>query len=432
MLRGVLLGLLLLAGAAAQTSTNATCSSSYDWMSNSEGQSPCLVAADLQGVCNNDKWFIPSLPSGTHYVGPTTPQLATLCICNTVVYNLVSACAACQGGEWVAWADWTTNCSVNVMTRGSFPGPVPGGTSIPAWAEVDTSLEGSWNAVEARSVAGSALPDTFPSSTGSSSTSATSSATATTTPAAGGSQTNIGAIVGGVVGGVALILLLIALFFFFRIRKNRRAAARTAPIPLPTSYSSLSSRDGPGGSSGTPPLPGTGQGYSGAYPSPGGEKSAFLSPNGNGGNSPFGTEFPRANGNGASTFSGSGTTAAPSSAGGFVLYDPNDRSTWPTNIPLPVLPQSPSGTLASAQWGSSTSYPSHISGSMPSPALTDATAAGSRAASVGAVLDEDRAYDPVPTPAPTYRSSASPAPGGDRVLLRGPARQVGKRRPAGR
>ncbi|KZT61857.1 hypothetical protein CALCODRAFT_328423 [Calocera cornea HHB12733] len=456
-------------------------------MSNAEGQSPCLVAADLQGVCNDDKWFIPSLPSGTHYVGPLTPALGTLCICNTVVYNLVSACAACQGGEWVAWADWTANCSVQVMTRGSFPGPVPGGTSVPAWAEVDTSLEGSWNAVEARTVAASGLPDTFPSSTSPGITTSTSfSSSPTTTSPASSSHTNVGAIAGGVVGGVLLLLLLLLALFLLRMRKNRRNAARTAPIPLPTSYSSLSSR----GANSSPPtggerdgsviVVGPGSGYSGYPSSPGAEKAGFLSTHsahghgtgtGNGGthsppyspNSPLSPAFPPSSVNTAAsqgtgtggTFSGSGTNPASS---GFVLYDPNDPATWPTNVPvgLPGMPHSPGGTRTQNQRGSTQSgYLSHLSasGSLPSPGgafpshypgysmgeAQPGPGSGAGAASVAggasAVLDSDRAYSPVPTPAPTYRSSASPAPGrdgvGDRVLLRGPARVVGKRRGGG-
>ncbi|EJT99086.1 hypothetical protein DACRYDRAFT_118358 [Dacryopinax primogenitus] len=415
---------LLVGGANAQTSTNATCASTYDWMSNAEGQSPCLVAAGLQGVCNNNKWFIPSLPSGTHYVGPTSPSLGTLCICNTVVYNLVSACAACQGGEWVAWADWTSNCSVSVMTRGSFPGPVPGGTSIPAWAEVDTSLEGTWNAIEARGVAGSALPDTFPSSTAST----TSTATATSTsPPSDSSKPNIGAIVGGVLGGIALLLIAILVFLFLRRRSKRRTAAAETAIPLPASYSSLSSRNG----NDTTPPP-NGQGYSGPH-SPGGEKSAFLAapapaspPFTPTGTSPLSPGFPIPN------------NAPGNHNSQLKLYDPQGPSTWPTNIPLPVLTSSSNGTAGSvsSQAGTRTSTTLSASGysSQPQPSQSSSLPPVSELGpSAGnpemAVLDSDRAYSPVPTPAPTYRSSASPGPGGDRVIMRGPARQMGKRRP---
>ena len=45
---------------------------------------------------------IPTLTShDTFYTGPTGPtDQNDLCKCNTVVYSLMSACAACQGSNW--------------------------------------------------------------------------------------------------------------------------------------------------------------------------------------------------------------------------------------------------------------------------------------------------------------------------------------------
>ncbi|KAF8491364.1 hypothetical protein F5888DRAFT_1736780 [Russula emetica] len=82
--------------AAAQL-TYPTCPTSWSWSFNSLGQSPCAVAAQLQGVCDNGEFSIPSLVSGDSYVGPTGSNDSTdLCKCNTVVYSLMSACGACQ------------------------------------------------------------------------------------------------------------------------------------------------------------------------------------------------------------------------------------------------------------------------------------------------------------------------------------------------
>ena len=47
---------------------------------------------------------IASLPEGSLYRGPDAGQ-SNLCVCNTVVYSLVSACGACQGASsWIQYA----------------------------------------------------------------------------------------------------------------------------------------------------------------------------------------------------------------------------------------------------------------------------------------------------------------------------------------
>jgi hypothetical protein len=53
---------------------------------------------------NETAFTIPALTSDNNsYIGPTGPLDANdLCKCNTVVYSLTSACAACQGNNWVS------------------------------------------------------------------------------------------------------------------------------------------------------------------------------------------------------------------------------------------------------------------------------------------------------------------------------------------
>ena len=47
---------------------------------------------------------IATLPQGSLYRGPDAGQ-DNLCVCNTVVYSLVSACGACQGASsWIQYA----------------------------------------------------------------------------------------------------------------------------------------------------------------------------------------------------------------------------------------------------------------------------------------------------------------------------------------
>ena len=48
---------------------------------------------------------IPALPPQNHYTGPSGSDDDDLCKCNTVVYNLMSACDACQGSSWILCVD---------------------------------------------------------------------------------------------------------------------------------------------------------------------------------------------------------------------------------------------------------------------------------------------------------------------------------------
>ncbi|KAI0777158.1 hypothetical protein BC629DRAFT_1525684, partial [Irpex lacteus] len=98
-------------GVSAQ-GTNATCSASFSWATNSRGQSPCLQAAYLNGACLSDPQdaYVFSLPTGFHY-RPPSAAIATPCQCSTVFYSVLAACADCQSREVLPWSAWETNCS---------------------------------------------------------------------------------------------------------------------------------------------------------------------------------------------------------------------------------------------------------------------------------------------------------------------------------
>jgi len=128
-----LASLLFFAGFAAAGIYAPDCSSAWKWSFNSLGQNACTVAAFLLSTCNGGSFTINALPSGDQYAGPTSAQSGDLCACNTVTYNLVSACDACQGATWLTYSDFTSNCTT-VLTAGSFPNPVPTGTYVPKWA----------------------------------------------------------------------------------------------------------------------------------------------------------------------------------------------------------------------------------------------------------------------------------------------------------
>ena len=52
-------------------------------------------------------FFVPTLLPGLSYAGPTASDAdkGNICKCNTVVYNLISACDACQGESWTPCVD---------------------------------------------------------------------------------------------------------------------------------------------------------------------------------------------------------------------------------------------------------------------------------------------------------------------------------------
>lgn len=91
---------------------------------NSLNQNACTVAAYLLSTCNmgcecsspcvqEEKWRLIScmyvawtinpLQQGYHYSGPSGIDDGNLCLCNTVVYSLLSACDACQSETWITY-----------------------------------------------------------------------------------------------------------------------------------------------------------------------------------------------------------------------------------------------------------------------------------------------------------------------------------------
>ncbi|KAN0140943.1 hypothetical protein V8E53_001387 [Lactarius tabidus] len=229
--------LLLIDAARAQVSApNCTDEALYTWSSNSLDQNPCLVAAYLAAVCNNGAFSIPALLPQNSYTGPSGIDDNDPCKCNTVVYNLISACDACQGASWILYSEWSFNCTDSAKAApGTFPEPVPDGTRIPKWAYIDTSIGDSWNLTAAE-----AIGDT-PEVTGTASIvpsssirvfqstltpSKTASGSSITTSASHSSSSNAGAIAGGVVGGLIGAAAVAAAIAFFAIRRRR---ARSAP-----------------------------------------------------------------------------------------------------------------------------------------------------------------------------------------------------------
>ncbi|KIM87187.1 hypothetical protein PILCRDRAFT_303122 [Piloderma croceum F 1598] len=133
--------------AEAQTTSLATCLPEFDWMNDSRNQSPCVVAAYMQGACTNGEYIVQPLAPSYHYIGPTVKQ-DNPCQCSTVVYSLMSACGMCQNRTIEGWSAWQTNCSV-VYTQ-QFPESIPFGINVPGWAYLDVVTKDTFSAAAAK------------------------------------------------------------------------------------------------------------------------------------------------------------------------------------------------------------------------------------------------------------------------------------------
>ncbi|KAI9455004.1 hypothetical protein BJY52DRAFT_1389457 [Lactarius psammicola] len=199
---------------------------------NSLQQNPCLVTAYLAAVCNNGTFAILALLSQHSYTGPSGIDNGDICKCNTVVYNLISACDACQGEPWIPYSMWSFNCTTT-ETPGTFPDPVPAGTRVPRWAYIDTSIGGSWNISAAQligdfpEVTGTAY--IIPTSTSKAAQSNVASSTSSSSTPTPHHSPNTSAIVGGTFGGVIGVTLIAGVVLWFAIRRRRARSVPSAP-----------------------------------------------------------------------------------------------------------------------------------------------------------------------------------------------------------
>ena len=70
---------------------------------NSLGQSPCVIATALADICPTSSGYTygPLLP-GWHWYGPSQSNNNS-CLCSTVLYSIMCACAYCQNGGCLEW-----------------------------------------------------------------------------------------------------------------------------------------------------------------------------------------------------------------------------------------------------------------------------------------------------------------------------------------
>ncbi|KAF8237709.1 hypothetical protein L208DRAFT_1388882 [Tricholoma matsutake] len=191
----------------------------YLWTFNSLGQSPCLMTSKLGSVCSGTFNVPPLAPNG-FYQSPV-PLSDDKCLCNSVVYSLISACALCQSGTFLPWSTFQLNCT-SVYTI--LPFDIPSDTKVPHWAYLNVTSSDEFQPAAANAVTNA------PESTHIS-TSATSTSTSSTTSAgSSSSSSNVGPIVGGVLGAFVGLGLIAGLLFWWMRGRNRR---QTPPGPSP-------------------------------------------------------------------------------------------------------------------------------------------------------------------------------------------------------
>ncbi|KAG5724007.1 hypothetical protein E4T56_gene11235 [Termitomyces sp. T112] len=223
--------------------SNVTCTQpELQWSFNTLNQSPCQIAASLAAVCNAGQFIIAPLDPNKVYIGPTLDE-ANQCACSGVFYNLVSACADCQGRNWLDWSEFNANCSTIYPTI--FLPNIPSTTRVPHWA-FDDPTNSTFNPALAQEVTDA------PESTGPSQSTGTSSNPTLTPASSESSSSKAGPIAGGVVGGVVGLALIAALVFWW-IRRRRLGIAPSAEVNYtsvaPTSPPPMSFTAAPLGSS---------------------------------------------------------------------------------------------------------------------------------------------------------------------------------------
>ncbi|KAJ3509630.1 hypothetical protein NLJ89_g5123 [Agrocybe chaxingu] len=238
--------------------SDASCLPFYNWTFNSHNESPCEVASSLLAVCNGGPYPVDALPDASHYIGPSLDN-ANPCQCNTVVYSLMSACAACQGRTYLFWSVWSANCVTVYINE--FPAPLPSGVFVPGWAYLDIKTLDNFDQSNARANANrtesSSIPPPTPSSTRTSASrtptlkpskqaspvavkSTSSSSVATPSPtvseaatAEDDSDPRANAIGGSIVGGL-LGLAVIGGMLFWLIKRRQWRSRNGVPLASPT------------------------------------------------------------------------------------------------------------------------------------------------------------------------------------------------------
>jgi len=194
-----------------------TCQANFDWAFNTLNQSPCEVSAALGGVCIGGNFSLANLSPTQVYSGPSA-GFDTPCRCNTVYYSTLSACAVCQGASSNRWTYYSTNCTT--VYSQLFPSAIPSGIQVPHWAYLDVITADKFDPVLAKNAGGS-------DSTAPPQATATSSTSSSSSSSKAKNKTNVGAIAGGVVGGVVGLALIVGGIVFWLLRRKKPSSELT-------------------------------------------------------------------------------------------------------------------------------------------------------------------------------------------------------------
>ncbi|KAI0270212.1 hypothetical protein BGY98DRAFT_268172 [Russula aff. rugulosa BPL654] len=225
LLAAPVVSLLFFSAFAGAAISSPDCSTSWEWSFNSLGQNACTVAAYMMSTCDGGSFTVNPLQPGSMYGGPSDVGNSNFCICSTIGYSLISACAGCQGENWISWSQYVTNCT-DTLPPSSFPNPIPSGTRVPQWALLDVTNENFWDFNKSYATGDSPEigPGTVLGASGSSvsvSASTTGSSNTGTSLPVREHSSNAGAIAGGVIAGIAAISILVAaLLFYLRRRRS--------------------------------------------------------------------------------------------------------------------------------------------------------------------------------------------------------------------
>ncbi|KIJ48866.1 hypothetical protein M422DRAFT_66289 [Sphaerobolus stellatus SS14] len=214
----ITLALSTLSRVIAQAESLVQCSTA-SWTSNDEGEQPCLVAIALGQACTGAAYSLTPLKTNhSGYSGPQTMSESNPCICSTVTYSMIAACAICQSGGFFSWSQWMENCNTKDINAEKFPIAIPPGVTVPAWAYLNVSGTGTFDTNQASQIA---VAHNIPDVNG---TNVPNFATAQ----ASHHSSNTGAIAGGVVGGVVgLLLIVVGGLILYRKRQRNVKVQRS-------------------------------------------------------------------------------------------------------------------------------------------------------------------------------------------------------------
>ncbi|KAH9988660.1 hypothetical protein BJV77DRAFT_1069924 [Russula vinacea] len=156
----VLLSLFFFSGFATAGIYAPDCSlSTWQWTFNSLGQNACTVAAYMLSTCSGGSFTVNALPGPNYaYSGPNVHVMHAR---DRSGFRMIPIAVLPPNPRAyvsdLSWADYKYNCT-NVLLPQLFPNPVPAGTSVPLWALIDVTVEGTWDPTLAAQITPKEVP----------------------------------------------------------------------------------------------------------------------------------------------------------------------------------------------------------------------------------------------------------------------------------